>query len=458
MVWLNITNPTVEERNLSAFSYLNSRDGKNFYVNRTAYSDEYKSLQFSSDFGLNLPQPYEWDSSHNNSTYENDWPNAWNVTEKDCRDINLICGGSGNADIANISNIYVGCGLLRAAPRRVNEGPAALFDDGSAWQAPVLTCATGLRATIKTVTFVMNGTRGLDSLSVRQIVPKSYTTNGDFPLWGMEDSGLELGGYRPAWGLISPNYESWNNVPSLRAPHLYLPGFSSAADVHVSEFGTGSQTSYNLPGTDFATTVMNTVLALNGPLQQNWPFDLIGSSSMAILRRWQELSWEPSKAGHIINLLWTDIAASAVVGTKDALGHLNAETPMHIMIRPYGKRVTFNLLFGIPAFILAGAIAALIFIALICTCFGGASLTRMRLRVKQVSIGRVFTTFLYPHTSNLTMTSSEWRRSNGEKTVRVGVVAQRGDDTEATHYRSAPDSSWAELPKLVKGQKTAYTL
>jgi hypothetical protein len=199
MSFLNVTNPRVPEKNLSSFSYVESYEGKGFSLNQSSLN--YRSLSLSSNFGINLPLTNDGKPSPGSS-----WSNPWNVTTEQFSDINILCPGAGGADIANISSIYVGCGLLRAAPRRVNDGPAALFDDGSEWHSPLLSCATGVRAIIKTVTFSMNGTQGLDSLSVKRISPKVYDSDDDLPTWGVEDFGLTLAGYHPAWGLISPEY------------------------------------------------------------------------------------------------------------------------------------------------------------------------------------------------------------------------------------------------------------
>jgi len=42
-------------------------------------------------------------------------------------------------------------------------------------------------------------------------------------------------------------------------------------------------------------------------------------------------------------------------------------------------------------------------------------------------VGRVFTTFLYPDESTLTMKTRQWREVNGLKVITVGVVARPGE-------------------------------
>jgi hypothetical protein len=68
--------------------------------------------------------------------------------------------------------------------------------------------------------------------------------------------------------------------------------------------------------------------------------------------------------------------------------------------------------------------------ALLCTCCcgGRAGFQTLRRRIEQLSVGRVFTTFLFPQESTLTMPAKQWRVSNGPKMVTVDVVARRAGE------------------------------
>ncbi|KDN60004.1 hypothetical protein CSUB01_08015 [Colletotrichum sublineola] len=76
---------------------------------------------------------------------------------------------------------------------------------------------------------------------------------------------------------------------------------------------------------------------------------------MPVFKRWQALSNDSDRVANIIKLVWTDIAASTVVGTKGTLGPGNdaaANKTVTIFIKPTGKQIKYRWVFSIPAFIL----------------------------------------------------------------------------------------------------------
>ncbi|SPO07433.1 uncharacterized protein DNG_10127 [Cephalotrichum gorgonifer] len=414
MFVLNVTNPNNATTGVRSFSYMNSELGKEFRL-PAGISDKYETLSLTTDFGGYLHL-----SSFDDDLFEGDipkHPNPFNITDKDFGDINVICSGAGNADPANVTNIYATCGLLRGAPQRTDGGPRSLQEDGSQWSSPLHVCATAVKALVKTVTFTVNGT-DLAGLHVDAIEDKKYDSEADMPLWGFEETGLNVGAVDPIWGLISDEYEKHDNVSALRQPQIYLPGYAPANLPPSLSATMGS----NIPGSDFASLTMNTVFGLSG---NEWPFDLLGAASMAIFTRWQNLSSTPEKATDIINLLWTDLAASAVVGTKGVLGSFNdGAEAAEVKVRPIGHRITYNLLYGIPAFILGLVLLLLLAQMLFAMCFGQASMARLRLRYQQLSPGRIFTTVIFPQYSSLTMRRQEWEPANGGMKIKLGSFVE----------------------------------
>ena len=138
----------------------------------------------------------------------------------------------------------------------------------------------------------------------------------------------------------------------------------------------------------------------------------------------------------------TDVAASAVVGTRGALGEGNSGTNPagEILVQPIGSRITFDARYGVPGAILLVWLAVIMLAALLCTCCcgGRAGFRTLRRRIEQLSVGRVFTTFLFPHESTLTMPAKQWRVSNGSKMVTVDVVARRAGE-EPMYARNEQD-------------------
>jgi hypothetical protein len=121
-----------------------------------------------------------------------------------------------------------------------------------------------------------------------------------------------------------------------------------------------------------------------------------------------------------------------VVGTRGVLGQYNSGTKPagEILIQPIGNRITYDVRYAIPAALLLVWFGVIFLVALLCTCCcgGRAGFGALRRRIEQLSVGRVFTTFLHPHESTLTMPAKQWRASNGLKTITVDVVARRAGD------------------------------
>jgi hypothetical protein len=347
------------------------------------------------------------------------------------------CAGAGFADVANISNIYVSCGLLRGAPRRVDGGPQSLFEHNSRWSSTLHSCAATVRATIKTVSFSVNGPdTSLARLVITNITEKAYETNADLPLWGVENSGLAMDGISLVWGLISSKYQSFPNVSFTRQRSLHLLGYSGP----LAQTFSPVPSAQNMPASDFPIAAMNTVFGANdgrGVSDSSWPFDLVGRASMSIFTRWQNLSQNAAGAGKIVNLMWTDLAASAVVGTKGVLGHGNqgvANDTSTVLIRPYSHRIKYHLAFGIPAFILIILLGFATIFALVAAIFSWSSIAKVRLRLQQLSVGRVLTILLYPGYSTLTMPARDWSKGSGGKSIDLGRMprAMNGKLTQRT--------------------------
>ena len=63
---------------------------------------------------------------------------------------------------------------------------------------------------------------------------------------------------------------------------------------------------------------------------------------MAMYVQWQNLSQTPEGASFIVNLIWTDLAASVIVGTKGILGTGNdgsADDIVHISVQPIVSKI-----------------------------------------------------------------------------------------------------------------------
>ena len=291
-------------------------------------------------------------------------------------------------------------------------------------------CASAVKATIKTVSFQLNGTDGLRSLSILNVKDKSYKDKGRMPLWGVEDSGKTVDQITPVWGLISPTYENYPNISTVRQPSLYIPGYAGGPS-GIS--GLGPYSMYqNLPASDFFRYAMSSVfgtstLGFTVPAVEgsSRPFtEYSGYSSVALFQRWQNLSKTTTGAATIVNLIWTDMAAPAVVGTKGVLGHGNAGLPNETVTMTVSKtvrKIKYHYLFAIPAIILAVVLVVITLLALLSSITRRSTLQTMRERLNQSSVGRLYTWSHWPVESPLTIPSKEWSQNLGTRGIDINA-------------------------------------
>jgi len=287
---------------------------------------------------------------------------------------------------------------------------------------PIYTCASTAKATIKTVTFKINGTEddGLKALSVHAIQAKHYQDEKEKPLWGVEDTGRIYRQISPIWGLLSPEYEHSNNISSVRKEHLYLPG---GVDTSLP-FGYGPVSYQNMPGTDFYRPAMFTAY---GGTTQAASADYTGLAYMALAARWRNLSSSADTVGEMLNLVFTDVVAGAVVGTKGLLGPGNtgSKNIVDIQVEPVRKRIKYHWPFAIPAFVLAIVVILITLAALLSFTFRVADVSSMKQHLYQTSAGRIYTSFMHPEYCDLKMGSLEWSQKFGKEVIDLG------DNTES---------------------------
>jgi len=399
MAYMNITNMNDNTTGTKSFSYLNSTIGKQFKLPRESQSN---AMILSKTFGSYLSMAYDGDTGI--------YPNPFGVDSTMFADIATICSGAGQSDTANLTNIFAMCGLLRAPAQRTDNGSASIWERGSKWSSPMYVCASAVKATIKTVTFRTNGTGNLQALEVLDIKEKAYRDKSHMPLWGFEESGLDMRSISPVWGIVSSAYENYPNISTIRQPSLYMAGRSgSGTSLSLSS----APWWQSLPGSEFWAFAMSSVYEPSISAVSNAAViaDYSGLSSGSMLDKWRELSKTPQGASKVIDLIWTDLSAPAVVGTKGTLGHNNAglanETAIP-MVRPIVRRVKYRLRFGIPALILAMVLLLITLLAFSSALFGRSGLRNMERRLNQTSVGRAYSWMYWPQEDPLSLSSREW--------------------------------------------------
>jgi hypothetical protein len=422
MAYMNVTSMNNKTTGLRSFAYLNSTMGKTFPLyfpdGKTAsraLSIKPNSLSFATKWGDFLSGT---EGTNNVSTIGNEtktynfttqaplYTNPFRITTSNWSDIgkiismkgsssiltesDIICRGQGGGDFANITHIASTCGFLYGAPRRKDGSNSTLFDPGSTWTLPMYSCASATKAMIKTVSFRFNGTNDdLSGLKIVSVADKVYSNEESKPLWAVQNSNMRLKDGSPLWGLISKDNEKKLNLSTMRKESLYLPGGSPRIDKQ------------NTPGAHFAAIALDMTydtgsssFSTTGAL-----IDYSGRSNMAMYKKWQELSKDPGTSAKILNLIWTDIAANMVVGTKGLQPHDNAKskrdgafsgskTPAVVN---YTRRVQYKYVYGIPAFLTLALFAASALATLFFSFLSGASPSTMRTFLQHTSAGRFLT-------------------------------------------------------------------
>lgn len=345
----------------------------------------------------------------------------------------MLCRGQGGGDLANITNIAAKCGILYGAPRRNDSSASVLFDPGSSWTLSMYTCMSTAKTVIKTVKFRFNGTDDdLSSLEVIDLKDKEYPNEESKPLWGVENSEMMLKDGGPLWGIVSEEQSKKLNLSVVRKESLYLPGRDPTM---------GWQ---NVPGAEFASLALDMTYDIGS--SSSSAVDYSGSSNLAMYRRWQELSREPETSAKILNLVWTDIAANMVVGTKGLAPKANGKrkrdgTEDTVSTPPttvYTKRIRYKYVYGIPAFLALVLSAAAFTSTLFFMLFSGATPATMRNILQHTSAGRF-----------LTSQSSSSQHAFANQTGYAGYAPPPQQDG----YSNTPTNVW------VKGAgKESYTL
>jgi hypothetical protein len=404
----NVTRP-----NPGAFGYLNSNMGKTFPLQGGIFPSVDALSSSTFDGGYNDLFAGLFSNSSLGPS------NPFHITETNFSSITTICQSEGGLDFANISNIAVGCGVLYGAPRREDGTASLIFEPGSRWTLPMYSCATSVKASVKEVSFRYNGTDGLKSLATLSIQDQMNPPN---PVtWGVENTQMTLADGSALWGLVSASTQESPELSVVQSPYLYLPGDVSSATLPTVG---GYQ---NLPGVDFYTDALSTVFQLDsGPLGVA---DYTGKTNLAMYAKWQNFSRTADGTANVVNLIWTDIAANSVVGTKSWLpsppptGLQKRESQITqvavVSVTVYSRRIQYKWLFAIPA-ALALAISGLIGLTTFAlVVVGHARPSKVKTYLNALSPGRILATFVYPNECDSQAPTDTWVKSVGSKKIAI---------------------------------------
>ncbi|KAL2153769.1 hypothetical protein VTH82DRAFT_4924 [Thermothelomyces myriococcoides] len=375
--------------------------------------------------------------------------------------VSQICGGVAGVSPANINSSLVGCGLVYGAAYRTDGGDELSPQPGSNWSVPVYSCAASVRATIRTVTFRHNGT-GLAGLRVTATEPKRYASPAEHPIWAVEDMPREymIKDTQPLWGLLPDSVpaELERNISTVRQPWLRLPGLVNSV---YSSLNTGLEYVFkrqgqNLPGVDFYTLALQNAFSVTprpygASADSLYYGDYSGITSLAMYSKWRNLTRSDSGTAHLLRLLWTDMAANSVVGTKGwglddpaALGEGEGETGggqsrlrkrdddddddeddgkktgVKVPVTVYRRRVRYDLPYMVPAIVVLVLAVGVLCTWVVLMVMRRTGLAKMRWLLDATSPGRILGGFLWPEKAATLRGTNEWVKTLGTKRVVVG--------------------------------------
>ncbi|KAL2840417.1 hypothetical protein BJY01DRAFT_257408 [Aspergillus pseudoustus] len=379
------------------------------------------------------------------------------------------CGGTTSASPANINSSLIACGLVMGAATRTDGGNNLILDPQTPWRLPLYSCATAMKAVVKTVSLRYNGT-GFDALTVQSVKPREYTTPGTVPVWGVEevyDNTVDTA--PPMWGIVGPNATNVEktietyNISTLAADRLYLPGYMDPTyPVNRGLTSVPSTTSQNLPGVEFYNQALQMAYTV-GVTGYEPEADYSGADSHALYAKWQRLSKTAEGTASIINLIWTDVATNAVVGTKGwglsataatqgipsssarekrAVEGGSVSSDANVPITVYGSHIRYRIPFAVPAFVTLGITTLLLGLLIVLLIMRRTGLTRMRSFLESTSVGRILSPFIQPADATRGAEpepDEKWIKRVGTQKVLITSDTIKMDSEVLEHKRLLPE-------------------
>lgn len=334
------------------------------------------------------------------------------------------CAGFDDADPIDPAKPYIRCGNLYGIATSVEDPDALLLEVLSETQQQVYTCASATRATIKTVRFALNGTAALGNLTVISIRDKVYANSSQHPYWGVERPepalNLNVSSVDLLWGLVHPDYRSNTNIHVRQAPDIYLPPLPF--DRYLGSFRD------NMAATTVFNAAWNSIYefaAYIAGISVNPVPSYSGENQYALYLKWRELSSTDKGAASILNLIWTDLVASALVGTKH--GFETGENAVRPVYEYHTGIVYTKLGYAVPAIALLAVLVALLVHLLVLLTRGRISRGIALHYLRQTSMGRSVLEARggQDYAAVADAKTSKWMKEVGDKKLGIRQYRQR---------------------------------
>lgn len=313
-------------------------------------------------------------------------------------DIDRWCTGELNnerikEEVVKYVNSNVKCSYFLGMPQRANGGSSLEEELGEKWRTPLNICAGAVKASIKKVTFMANGS-SFDNIYVTSVIPKDYTSS-QLPLWAMENfhSPLSIGATKSAiWGIVDPSLDATPGYNFTRSATFYLP---SAYPLYQNEPDPSQVYSDNLAAAIAPFNTLDGVM--KGTLIENEysPYmpSYRGTNNLALRSRWESLSGTADGAARVLALVWTDVFANIVVGTRSRAAEMRPDGVEYEavpgLVSVFERRVAYDVRFAVPAVLLAALWVVVVVGAGWSAVVHGSTPGRMKRLLNDTSLGRV---------------------------------------------------------------------
>ena len=290
---------------------------------------------------------------------------------------------------------------------------------GTKWSQPLFSCASAVKASIKRVQFRVDGGSALENLVVESI----QSLPSAVPLWGVENTGRTIHELDPLWGVVADQEILRPGLSTLRRSHLYLPaGFSSLWGF------VGLSVSDAVAGATAPLSAFSAIYYAPSDLAGNTNLDkpnYSAGTSWSLYTKWLELCADASSINMIPNLIWTDIMANFVVGTKNILSSTGARSAQY-PARRHVEVTAYRWKYAVVALLFAVSYLVIAIILVILYATKRCDIATLRFLLNQSSAGRSMTTERYSGSSSADIgDNKEWAQVRGDEMVLLGKADVR---------------------------------
>ncbi|KAM5358276.1 hypothetical protein ACJZ2D_015434 [Fusarium nematophilum] len=315
----------------------------------------------------------------------------------------------GGLDVVNMSTVGIQVGMLMGAPHLTDGSDSLVLEPKTKWTQNMIACASATRASIKTVKFTANGT-GLENVRVVQVFDKIFPDKASMPLWAIERTNLTIGMYSPLWGLVDDKYEGSEALLTTRKRSLWLPAGQAQNGGQAMSFYDSTPAGAHLMALSAAYGVRNSLSPGSGLM------DYTGRDNFAMYVRWRDLSRSSETARKLINLIWTDIMANLVLGTKPgpfSLEETLDKPSCDRVVQPWKRHIVYDLRYAIPAFVLIALWLSVLLGSTLLILLSRVSFSSLTQLANQLAPGRIAVNFLNSDACRSDAPTKEWATRAG---------------------------------------------